>query len=248
VGVTARIAFPRRSKSVHAAKMEPFRDGLGAVPRALARLGGGRNIRPGGLTPTGHRKLPQFTAQLYAPVDWLHGGVMAYRRDALTADCFSDDLFALAHLGCGLGEDTVLSRRAAGRGELLYACCARVVHPGRHLPRAYATGSFSLGYATAFSRRLINDNYRGLAPPRLGDRLALLRSYGGTAGVEWFRAVRSRRRDRFGYSLGYTLGAMRGLLRRPAARHITPNVDWWLDSEKAMVHVQHLSPLVTAIP
>jgi hypothetical protein len=184
---------------------------------------------------------------LYAPVDWLHGGVMAYRRDVLTANCFSEDLFALYERACGRGEDTVLSRRVAGKGKLLYAFCARVVHPGRHWPRAYATDSFRLGYATAFSRRLINDNYRGLDPPQFADRLALLKSYAGTAALEWFRAARSLRRDRFDYSLGYSLGVMRGLLRAPRASRVTPNVEWWLDAETAMVRAERLRPLVTAI-
>ena len=247
VGVTARIAFPRRLEFAAAAGEGPLWNRRSVLPRALALFGAGRHVSPGGLTPSGHRKLPRFTKQLYAPVDWLHGGVMAYRRDALTADCFSDDLFALAQLGCGLGEDTVLSRRAAGKGELLYAFCARVAHPGRHRSRAYATGSFRLGYATAFSRRLINDNYRGLDPPRLADRLALLKSYVGTAMLEGFRAVRSLRRDRFEYSLGYAFGAMRGLLRAPQASRVTPDVEWWLEAETAMVRSEHLRPLVTAI-
>ena len=247
VGVTARIAFPRRLKFTAAAGEGLLSDRRGIVPRALARFGAGHHVSPGGLTPSGHRKLPRFAKQLYAPVDWLHGGVMAYRRDALTADCFSDDLFALAQLGCGLGEDTVLSRRVAGKGELLYAFCARVAHPGRHTPRAYATDSFRLGYATAFSRRLINDNYRGLAPPQLADRLALLKSYAGTAALEGLRAVRSLRRDRFEYSLGYALGAMRGLLRAPQASRVTPNVEWWLDAETALVRAERLRPPVTAI-
>jgi GT2 family glycosyltransferase len=247
VGVTAHIAFPRRGKLAGVAREAPLWDRRGVAPRALALFGAGRHVSPGGLTPSGHRKLPRFTKQLYAPVDWLHGGVMAYRRDALTADCFSDDLFALAQLGCGLGEDTVLSRRVAGKGELLYAFCAHAVHPGRHRPRAYATDSFRLGYATAFSRRLINDNYRGLDPPQLTDRIALLKSYVGTGALEWVRAVGSLRRDHFDYSLGYSLGATRGLLRAPSASRVTPNVEWWLDAETAFVRAEHLRPLVTAM-
>ena len=46
----------------------------------------------------------------YEPVEWLHGGVMAYRKNVLSKDCFSGDLFALDEIRCGKGEKTILSR------------------------------------------------------------------------------------------------------------------------------------------
>ena len=232
VGVTARIIFPPRQAP---GARTPFA-GL------VERFGAGRLTLPGGLTPSGHRKLPLYNNQRYESVDWLHGGVMAFRRDSLTADCFSENLLALAEAGCGLGDDTILSRRAACKGELLFAFCARVHHDGTEESRACPTEAFRLGYATALSRRLINDNYRGLDPPQWPDRFSLLRSYAGNALLAWARASRLERL-RVRYACGYTLGALRGLCRGPSARRMTPRVEWWLDAERAMIHAEELQPL-----
>jgi hypothetical protein len=240
-GMTARIIFPSKgdSKPAVPGPPEPRTPFSGLVER----FGAGRHTPPGGLTPSGHRKLPLYTNQRYESVDWLHGAVMAFRRSSLTAEFFSDDLFALAAAGCGLGEDTILSRRAACKGELLFAFCARVRHDGTDESRACPTEEFRLGYATALSRRLINDNYRGLDPPQWQDRRALLTSYAGNMLLSWARAVRRLDSGRVRYACGYTLGALRGLWHRPFAHRITPRVEWWLDAERAMIHAEELQPI-----
>lgn len=206
----------------------------------------GTGAEPGGLTPAGHRRLPESTGSGYEPVQWLHGGVMAYRMDALTAGCFSTDLFALDHVRCGKGEDTFLSRRAGTRGELLRASCAVFQHPEADLPKAYPTAAFKLGYSTAYSRRFLNDHFRPFARPTPGDRLALARSYVGTAALAWARALRAPRGHRFAYALGYTRGAVQGALVRPRATSLTPQIDWWGAADEAMRDAVRISPRGTS--
>ena len=237
-GVTARIAFHSKRGSVSptvgpSETKTPFA-GL------IERFGAGVHTPAGGLTPSGHRKLPLYGGQRYENVDWLHGAVMAFRRRLLTADCFSEDLFALAEVGCGLGEDTILSRRAASKGQLLFAFCARVKHDKGEESKARPTQEFRLGYATALSRRLINDNFRGLESPQWPDRLALLKSYAGNILLAWPRALKGLEHRKVRYALGYTIGALRGLCRGPSARRLTPRVEWWLYAERAMIHAEEL--------
>lgn len=235
VGVTAHLRFGDVSGlGGEGALLDQHRLARAGKPRLVRWLGSARRIEPGGLSPSGHRRMPVDRGEAYAPVAWLHGGVMAYRMDALTRDCFSDDLFALDHVRCGKGEDTFLSRRVGTRGKLLSAFCATFDHPEADLPKAYPTAAYRLGYATAYSRRLLNDNFRGFEPPKLVDRWALVRSYAGTGLLAWSRAARSLRRHRYAYALGYTVGAARGLLAPPSARRLTPGIDWWKDAEVAL--------------
>jgi glycosyltransferase involved in cell wall biosynthesis len=211
-------------------------------PLLVRLLGAGRSVPPGGLTASGHRRAPRLDGQSYAQVEWLRGGVMAYRMDALDEDCFSDDLFALCFVHCGLGEDTFLSRRVGSRGRLLFAFCATFLHPDEDLPKAYPIAAYRFGYASAYSRRLLNDNYRGLEPPRLSDRLALVKSYVGTALLEWSNALLRPKRHRFAYAWGYTKGAFDGLFRPPTAKRLAPGIDWRADAEKALATMAVLAP------
>ncbi len=237
-GVTGRIIFASRrtAKSGTSGPSDPNTP-LSAL---VERFGSSRHIAPGGLTPSGDRKLPVDTDQRYENVEWLHGGVMAFRRKLLTAECFSENLFALAEAGCGLGEDTILSRRASSKGELLFALCAQVKHERAEESKACPAHGFRLGYATALSRRLINDNFRGLEQPQRQDRLTLLQSYAGNMLLTWGRALRSLTDQQVRYACGYTLGALRGLSRRPTASRITPQIEWWLDAERALIRAEEL--------
>jgi GT2 family glycosyltransferase len=201
----------------------------------VSRLGSSRRIAPGGLAPSGHRLPPiDRGGRAYEAVEWLRGGVMAYRMDALTQRCFSEDLFALTHIGCGLGEDTFLSHRVGAAGALLFAFNAVFLHPHDDTPKSYPIQAFRMGYATSYSRRLLNDTYRGFERPRIEDRLALVKSYAGTALLSWGRALAAPRRHRFAFAWGYTLGALRGLMQKPTARALTPGIDWWGDAEAAL--------------
>lgn len=200
----------------------------------LVRKFGATSRTPrGGLSPSGNRRLPA-SGDSYAEVEWLRGGVMAYRLDALTKECFSDDLFALDHIGCDLGEDTFLSRRVGTRGSLWLAFCAEFDHPDADISRCYPIQARKFGYAQAYSRRFLNDHFRPFAAPKISDRIALLTSYGGNVTLSWWRALTDWRSYCWSYAWGYTLGTLRGLFQAPRARNLTPGIDWWADAEGAV--------------
>ncbi|MFZ5447032.1 MAG: glycosyltransferase family 2 protein [Thermodesulfobacteriota bacterium] len=212
------------------------------TPLLVKMFGAARRIPPGGLSPSGHRRFPLNQGDKYRPVEWLQGRVMAYSMQVLSEECFSEDLFALDHIRCGLGEDTFLSRKVWSKGQLLLAFCAQFEHPDDDLPKSYPYQAYKLGYASAYSRRLLNDHYRGFDPPLLSDRFALVKSYLGTACLNWWRAVTGPKRHRFAYAWGYSRGALRGLLQKPTARNLTPQINWRRDAEAALknlVVVQH---------
>lgn len=196
----------------------------------------GSSIPPGGLTPVGNRRLPiRDSRNEYTMVQWLRGGVMAYRMKAVDQTRFSKDAFAMAHIRCGLGvDDTVLSRAICSNGKMLVAFETGIEHPHDDLPKAYPYRARNLAYATAYSRRFINDHYRSPASPTVLDRLALLRNYLGVTAFAWFQAIISFKTYRLVYAIGYTQGAIRGLIQTPTAENLTPNIDWWSDSEKAL--------------
>lgn len=203
----------------------------------VSRFGSARNISPGGLSPSGHKRAPVQRENAYEETQWLQGRVMAYKLEYLTRECFLDDLFALTHIHCGLGEDTLLSHRVHSKGVLLYAFCAVYEHPDDDLPTSYPIKAFSFGYATSYSRRLLNDHFHGINRPRWLNRVSLVKSYLGTALLKWGHAVTRPRTYRFAYAWGYTLGALRGLIQKPTARNLTPHIDWWQDAEKALSNI-----------
>ena len=114
------------------------------------------------------------------------------------------------------------------------AFCARYEHPNADLPMAYPYQPYRFGYASAYSRRLLNDYYRGFEAPRLKDRLALVKSYAGTSILNWWHALTAPRAYRFSYAWGYVVGAFRGLIQKPTAQSLTPHIDWWGDAEVAL--------------
>lgn len=236
VGVTADIVFPGKDPDQPAAGT-PAR--FKRLRRLMRALGSGNQTPPGDLSPAGHRKLPENTNADYVPVRWLRGGVMGYRLDALREDCFSDDLFALDHIRCGLGEDTFLSRRVGTRGALLVAFCVAVEHPVT-VVSTYPQQARRLAYARAYSRRFLNDHYRDFDPPQVADRWALLKSYLGVTLSSWLLALLSFKSYAYAYAAGYTLGALRGLMQAPTAHNLTPAIDWWQDATNALANLQVL--------
>jgi GT2 family glycosyltransferase len=192
-GVTAPILFGNTGGA--------GRESAIAVTRI--RLGVSWRYKPGDLAPNGERIPLTATARPYERVGWLRGGAMAIRASFLSDRRFPKDLLALAERGWGLGEDTILSRHLLERGELLLATRAAVWHPGDDPTRAYSREPWRLGYATAYSRRLVNDHYRGSASPTTADRQLLARSLAGAALLHcvrrpafgaWLRSGRDRRR------------------------------------------------------
>ena len=201
-------------------------------------LGASRDIQPGGLTPIGDRVPPKRTGEeVFSPVQWLRGGVMLYRMDALNQECFSDDLFALYHIRCSKGEDTFLSRRVMNNGKLIYHFDVIIDHPNSDLPRTYPITAYHLAYATAYSRRFLNDHYRVTEMPHFSDGLALVKSYLGNNLINLIRALMHPRRHRFAYAWGYFIGSLRGILQKPTAKNLTPEIDWWKDAEEALHNI-----------
>ncbi len=225
-GVTAQMCYPDRGTD---------RASYSWTNWAARRFGSGKRTRPGGLTPTGYRRLPDASGRDYDEVEWLRGGAMAFRMSALSEESFGDDLFALHRIGVGLGEDTVLARRVRPRGRLLLARHVELEHPDSDITRAYPTDAFRYGYAWAYSRRMINDSYRGFAPPRLSDRLELLRTYAGNAA--WYAASMLTRpsRSRCLPALGYLSGACAGIVAKPASCRLTPDIDWRADAQRSLL-------------
>jgi hypothetical protein len=212
-------------------------------PRStLVKLfGSSRGLHPGDLTASGHRCPPDRSAGLQVPVHWLRGGVMAYRMSALDEQCFSTTLFSTYETRCGRGEDTLLSRRMASRGRLLMVFDAVFEHPNMDGPKAYTIQSFGMGKAAAYSRRLLNDNYRWPAAPTLDDRLALWKSYVGTTMLNVIRALRSPKAHRFAFAWGYFLGACKGVFQPPSHLRLTPHIDWQKDAAAALSQQMHLA-------
>ena len=217
-----------------------------ATPRlfqcVVGRLGSGRAVSPGGLTPSGQRRFPAVSASGCSEVQWLQGRVMLYRMSAFTQDCFSEDLFALDHIRCDLGEDTFLSRQVGSHGRLLLGFGLGFEHPNADLPACYPIEARRFGYASAYSRRFLNDHYRVSAPPLLADRLALLKSYMGNTFINLWRAAAGGQAYQRAYALGYAQGALRGIFQKPTARRLTPRINWWADAEAALSKLEKLNP------
>lgn len=189
-------------------------------------------LTPGEITPTGHRIKLVDDDSSYVTTKWLHGRVMAFRMSAISQHTFSEDLFALDHIRCGLGEDTFLSRRVGACGKLLYTFKAVVEHPNADTPKSYPYEAFKYAYAASYSRRFQNDHYRVYDLPTLSDRLALVRSYVGSVIVSWLRTISEPNDLNFALARGTTAGAIRGLTRPPTAKRLTPDIDWWADAEE----------------
>jgi hypothetical protein len=80
---------------------------------------------------------------------------------------------------------------------------------------------------------LLNDCYRGDAPPRLSDRFALLASYLGNGALATARAAREGG-DQRRYAWGYLRGALRGTIESPSAERLTPRIDWAGEARRSM--------------
>jgi len=240
-GVAGVGCYSRVPESGHDAAMNHLM--ARQEPHRLVRLFGSRaslGLKPGDLTPTGHRVALNATGQDYETTTWLQGRVMAYRMSAIDANTFSDDLFALTHVHCGLGEDTFLSRRVGARGKLLYTFRAVVEHPNADTPKAYPYEAFKYAYAATYSRRFLNDYYRVFDPPTARDRWALAKSYVGITLLAWSRVITQPSKLHLALARGTTLGALHGLTRPPTARRLTPHIDWWADAEEALAQVKYL--------
>lgn len=200
------------------------------------------DLKPGQLTPTGHRVELADNGQDYVDTDWLQGRVMAYRMSVMTTETFSTDLFALYEHRIGRAEDTFLSRRVGTRGRLLFTFRAVVEHPNVDTPKAYPYEAYNYAYTATYSRRFLNDYYRIYDPPTISDRWALLKSYAGNVSIAWMRAFSKPKKTNLVLARGTTLGALHGLTRPPSAKRLTPHINWWGDAEKALANAKQLQP------
>jgi glycosyltransferase involved in cell wall biosynthesis len=189
---------------------------------AARRWGAVRQSLPGELTPAGVRLAPHDG--IAPTVRWLRGGVMAIRANVLSQVRVPDVLLALAQRGWGLGEDLILACMLCRHGQIVLARRARFEHPQVANSVAYRRDDLGFGFASAYSRRLVNDYYRGGARPLPADRIALLRTYAGASAWHVVQAAGRRASSRF--AIGYVAGAIAGILRAPAARRLTPDIDW----------------------
>lgn len=208
------------------------------------RFGSGARLRlkPGQLTPTGHRVGLIDNGQDYVETEWLQGCIMAYRMSAISRETFSEDLFALYEHRIGRAEDTFLSRRVGARGKLLYTFRATVDHPNTDTPKAYDHEIYKYAYAATYSRRFLNDYYRVYDPPTASDRWALVKSYAGNVLLAWIRVLTKPNKTHFALARGTTLGAIHGLTRPPTAERLTPEIDWWADAEEALKNAVDINP------
>lgn len=211
LGIAATTAQIRSSAPVR----RPFFAG--------SRFGSSRLAEPGAMTPTGVRIEPDAATR---DVAWLRGGAMAFRTDVLSGDCFPHSLFALAGRGWGMGEDLALARRVLRRGRIVLTPEAVFVHPNDEPSQAVPGGECRRGFAAAYSRRLLNDLYRGDQPPLLSDRLALVRGYAGGVAA----ALRDARP---GYAGGYALGALLGCVAPPSPR-LAPHINWEREAARSL--------------
>lgn len=232
VAVTGQIDFPSEEMS------QPMRTTdlrRGNQPGFFARrLGASRRLAEGELSAVGCRKETRAGVDPYSFAQWLRGGVMAFSMSALTEECFSDDVFAVYERRLGRGEDTVLARRVAQSGQIVVAHGARVEHPDDDSPQAYPSKGFQSGYALAYSRRLINDSYRGFYPPTRSDRLALGKHYLWMNLSNLVRVLRRPSRSSISFGSGYVWGTVQGLGRKPTAARLAPGIDWRADSRSCL--------------
>lgn len=192
------------------------------------------DLKPGQLTPIGHRVALIDNGEDYVETTWLQGRIMAYRMSAFSQETFSDNLFALDHIRCGLGEDTFLSRRVGAKGKLLYTFKVAVEHPNADTPKSYPYEAYKYAYAAAYSRRFQNDYFRIYESPKLQDRWYLFRSYIGNVALRWLTWILKPTNLNLALARGTTLGSVHGITRPPTAQRLTPDIDWWGDAEAAL--------------
>jgi len=236
-GATARIDFgaddPTRQRGL---RVDPRKGSklIGRFSQVFRKAGPGS----GSISPVGTRRRPDCRGNgRPVPVDWLQGGVMAFKVNALRRSSFPDTLLALYERRFGKGEDTIISRSVLSRGGLVYCCDVKFQHPNTDTPQAYDSNAWKLGFVVASSRRYLCDMYRGGDGPKFRDRVSLIKHYIGGTLVALARAVRSPSSASIRYACGFIAGAGVGLVRSPAAERLTPGIDF--DNE-AQLSVENL--------
>jgi len=231
-GVTCTIEFgdPGGADDIQSSTLELTKTG----PRLWHRFWNRGSIAPGGLSPSGHRRMPADRGAGYETVEWLSGAAMAFRTDDLSASCFPTAGFALFKARLATGEDLVLARHARRKGELAFAFCASVNHPYETPSNFGSEDFYRLGLIHSYGERYVNDSYRGPDEPRISDRFALARSLAGSVALHWFRFARRPQARRWRFACGFTIGAFRALFAFPNQSELTPGVDWEAAAQQAL--------------
>ena len=214
-----------------AATCEVAGPGLGRRPWAPTRWRA-RFIRrrPGALTAAGQRHPPAPGPERFVRVEWLRGGAMAFRAEALPPEEFPLEMFALAESGVSAGEDLALA--LVVRGPIVLARRVVVEHPGEAPSRALPGRARARGFGAAYSRRLLNDLFRGGRPSAL-DRGALALGWAAGAVQAAFTGGP--------FLFGYFEGALHGILRPPCAARLAPGVDWDDEARRSLARVERFA-------
>jgi GT2 family glycosyltransferase len=219
VGVTAEIQM----ETAESRSLDRFAARLGSANLEVTTLPN----KPAGITSSGHRcSLPRRAEGEFSFVTWFRGGVLMIRERALNDDLFSRDLMNSYERKLGKGEDTVMGLRVSSRGCIVHLHTKRIRHPGKESPRAYPAAAFQRGRATAYSRRLINDNLRYPDRSQARDKLGLLRSYLGAPVVHFARGLVAADLGTLQYAAGFAVGAIEGILAPPHRYRPAHPVDW----------------------
>ena len=239
-GVTCRIDFgdPSHAGMVQFSTLKLTKTG----PRFWHRLMNQGGIASGGLSPSGHRRMPKDSGSGYGTVEWLSGAAMAFRTEDLDATCFPPIGFALFKARVATGEDLVLARHARRKGELIFAFCASVNHP-YETPSNFGSADFyRLGIIHAYGERYVNDSYRGSGRPTLADRAGLARSLAGSVTLHWSRFLHRPEARRWRFACGFTAGAFRALFAFPGTSELASGVDWDRSAQEALQARVALAP------
>lgn len=235
VGVTAPIIFNNTNQNN---RLGQPKNSIGhESSKGINSFGRGK-YSAGSLTPMGCRILPDtFSDDGYGAVEWAYGGVMAFKRNALGAECFLEDSFALHQVGLGTGEDTLISHIASFKGKILLAINAIFLHPNADSSKAVPQDPYKFGYACSYSRWLINSHLRSSASSMI-DRWELIRSLCFANFMNVVEIMRSPSKNNAHYAKGYFLGSLRGLIERPSAKHLTPQTNWQSEAQRALSETQ----------
>lgn len=233
IGVTGNIKFGKSlnlEKNIHTTSALTANK-TQSIMKKLTK----RRYLPGSLTSTGIRIKPnQYSHDGYGVVEWASGGVMAFSLIKPGEELFSIDSFALHHIGYGLADDTILSQSLSRYGNLLLAKNAEFHHPSTDDSKVIPSQPYKRGFAVAYSRRLIIENHKINYSSSVHKYFELLRSYVGNFIIQFVDILRRPDRIKMAYSFGYFSGSVVGLFRKPTAKYLTPEINWFQDAETAI--------------
>ena len=190
-----------------------------------------KRAAPGALTAGGARRQPVGDESPLPTVEWLRGPVMALRCSALPPQRFPHDLFALASIGAGMGEELALARRVQGR--IVFVRNLAVEHPDTEPSQVLAGRAESKGFAIAYSRRLLNDLCRS-GRPSWSDRAGLAWTLCGGLAAAAADGFSKRRPEPWRFARGYLRGALGAVLCPPTHARLTPETDWERDARQSL--------------